>query len=138
MRPPQQQAPSLAYPDLEQAVAFHQELARRLGAEDCGPINEAKLKGALERARDTVQHQRGDIITIAAFMFFGLVRDAPFGKGSTETGLALVLAFLMRHGVMIDTEDEELAGLTLAIADGQVFAGMLEQWMREYSGRGGF
>ncbi len=138
MRPPQQQGPALAYPDLEQAVAFHQELARRLGAQDWGPVNEGKLKSALERARDTVQHQRGDLITIAAFLFFGLVRDTPFGKGSTETGLALVLAFLMRHGVMIDTEDEELAGLTLAVADGQVFAGMLEQWMREYTGRGMF
>ena len=137
MRPPGQ-APAMAYPDYDQAVAFHQELAKRLGAEDWGPINEPRLKGALERARDTVQHQRGDIITIAAFMFFGLVRDAPFGKGSTETGLALTLAFLMRHGVMIDTEDEELAGISLGVADGQVFAGMVEQWMREYAGRGMF
>ena len=66
----------------------------------------------------------------------GLVRDAPFGKGSTETGLALTLAFLMRHGVMIDAEDEEIAGISLGMADGQVFAGMVEMWMREYIGRG--
>lgn len=135
MRPPGQ-APQMAFPDVDQAVAFHHELARRMGATDWGPINEAKLKGCLERSRDTVQHQRGDIITIAAFMMFGLIRDAPFGKGSTETGLALTMAFLMRHGVLIDAEDEEVAGISLGMADGQVFAGMVEMWMREYAGRG--
>jgi prophage maintenance system killer protein len=132
------QPPPIAYPDAEQAREFHLELARRMGATDWGPINEAKLKSSLDRARDTLQHQRGDIITMAAFMFFGLVRDAPFGKGSTETGLALTLAFLLRHGIAIDAEDEEIAGITLGMADGQVFAGMVEMWMREYIGRGMF
>lgn len=133
MRPPDQR-PQMAYPDYDQAVAFHENLARRLGATDWGPINEGRLRSSLERAKDAVQHQRGDLITIAAFMFFGLVRDAPFGKGSTETGLALTLAFLMRHGVGLDAEDEELAGISLGVAQGEVFAGMIEMWMREYAG----
>lgn len=133
MRPPEQR-PQLAYPDVEQAIAFHGELAKRLGATDWGPVNEQRLRSSLERAKDTLGQGRGDLITIAAFMFFGLVRDQPFGKGSAETGLALTLAFLLRHGVGLEAEDEELAGITLGIAAGDVFAGMIEMWMREYAG----
>ncbi|MPZ13854.1 MAG: hypothetical protein GEU73_05430 [Chloroflexi bacterium] len=130
MRQPDR-APSIAYPEVDQAVAFHAELGKRLGATEWGPVNEPRLRSALDRAKDAVTHQRGDIISIAAFMFFGLVRDQPFGKGSTETGLALTLAFLLRHGVAIEAEDEDLAGISLGTAEGQVFAGMIEMWMRE-------
>ena len=133
-----QGAPSLAYPDAEQAAAFHAELGLRLGAEEWGPINENKLKASLERAKDTLQRGgQGDIVTIAAFMLFGLIRDEPFGKGSTEAGLCLTLAFLLRHGVAIEVEPEELAGISLAIQDGQVFAAMIEQWMRAYAAPAG-
>ena len=133
MRPPDQGGGrSLAFPDYDQAVAFHNALAERMGAEDWGPIEEQRLKSALERAHQATA-QRGDLISSGAFMLFGLIRDKPFGKGSIETGLALTLAFLMRHGAGVEAPDEEIAGISIGISEGEVYAGMVEMWLREYA-----
>jgi len=121
----------LIYPELEQAVAFHHALLDRLGAEPSGAIDEARLRATLDRSRQVVEQQRGDIVTIASFLLFGLIKDKPFGAASTRTGLALTLAFLLRNGAMIDAPAEELAGISIGIEEGEVYAGMVEMWMRE-------
>lgn len=121
----------LIYPDYEQAVAFHRALLQRLGAEPAGAIDEPRLRSTLERARQVVEQQRGDIVTIASFLLFGLVKDQAFGAGSTRTGLALTLAFLLRNGAAIVAPDEEVAGVAIGIQQGEVYAGMVEMWMRE-------
>jgi prophage maintenance system killer protein len=120
-----------AFPDYEQVVAFHEALMERLGLENEGITNEARLRGTLERARTVAQGGRGDLVTMASFLIFGLIRDQCFGKASIQTGIALTLAFLYRNGVALMTEQEEIAGLGLGIAQGEVFAGMIEMWMRE-------
>ena len=126
-----QQRPSLAFPDFDQTVAFHEALMERLGLESEGVTNEARLRGTLDRARQVAQGGRGDIVTMAAFLVFGLIKDETFGRYSVQTGLALTIAFLLRNGVPLVVEQEELAGLGLGIAQGEVFAGMIEMWMRE-------
>jgi len=120
-----------AFPEFEQAVAFHHILMERLGVAEPGTIDEPRLRSSLDRATQMVQGGRGDIISLASFMLFGLVRDKPFGEHSTQTGVALTLAFLLRNGVAIMAEPEEIAGLGIAVARGEVYAGMLEMWMRE-------
>ncbi len=104
---------------------------RRLGIESQGVTNEARLRGTLERARSVAQGQRGDLVTMAAFLAFGLIRDQCFGRTSIQTGLALMLAFLYRNGVTLMADQEEVAGVGIGIAQGEVFAGMVEMWMRE-------
>src|SRR6266540_3956478 len=121
----------LIYPEIEQAIAFHHALLERLGGGPSGPIHEPRLRSTLERSRQMVDQQRGDIITIASFLLFGLIKDKAFGPGSTRTGLALTLAFLLRNGAAIVAEDEELAGISIGIEQGEVYAGMIEMWMRE-------
>jgi prophage maintenance system killer protein len=120
-----------AFPDYDQVVAFHEELMKRLGLPNEGVTNEARLKGTLERAKTVAAGQRGDLVTMASFLVFGLIRDQCFGSVSLQTGLALTLAFLYRNGVALQAEQEEIAGLGLGIAQGEVFAGMIEMWMRE-------
>ena len=124
-----------AYPDAAQATAFHNMLMERLGVDDPGTIEQPKLRASLDRAAQMIQGGRGDIISLSAFLLFGLVRDKAFGERSTQTGVALTLAFLIRNGVILDVEPDEIAGLGIAVARGEVFAGMLEMWMRE-SARG--
>lgn len=124
-----------AYPDAAQAMAFHTMLMERLSVEDPGTVDQAKLRSSLDRAAQMIQGGRGDIISLAAFLLFGLVRDKAFGERSTQTGVALTLAVLARNGVALAVDPEEVAGLGLAVAQGEVFAGMLEMWLRE-SARG--
>ena len=119
------------YPDVDQAIAFHGAVMQRLGITDLDAPDPARLRSTLERAQSTVQHQRGDIVTLASFLLFGLIRDKPFGKGSTQTGIALTLAVLLRNGVAVVAPEEEIAGVGLGIAQGEVYAGMVEMWLRD-------
>jgi prophage maintenance system killer protein len=119
------------YPDVDQALRFHEELMRRLGVEITEQPNEARLKSSLDRAIQMAQTQRGDMISLTAFLLYGLIRDRPFGTGSAQTGMALTMAFLLRNGAMLVASDEEVAGVALSISRGEVFIGMLEPWLRE-------
>jgi prophage maintenance system killer protein len=120
-----------AYPDVDQAVRFHYELMQRLGKEVTEPPNEAKVKSTLDRAIQMAQTQRGDMISLTAFLLYGLIRDKPFGPGSGQTGMALTMAFLLRNGAMLIASDDEVAGVAMSIGRGEVFIGMLEPWLRE-------
>jgi prophage maintenance system killer protein len=45
--------------------------------------------------------------------------------------MALTLTFLMRHGVVIAAPMEDLVEVSAAISGGQIYLGVLDQWMRE-------
>ena len=94
--------------------------------------NAVKFTGLFDR-NPAAAHgfNNGDIVTIASFLLFGLVKDQPFGGRSTRTGLALTLAFLLRNGAAVAAPDEELAGVAIGIAAGEVYAGMVEMWLRD-------
>jgi prophage maintenance system killer protein len=120
-----------SYPDVDQAIRFHYELMQRLGKEVTEAPNETRVKSTLDRAIQMAQTQRGDMVSLTAFLMYGLIRDKPFGPGSAQTGMALTMAFLLRNGAMMIASDEEVAGVTLSIGRGEVFIGMLEPWLRE-------
>lgn len=122
---------SLAYPDCDQATAFHRALMQRLGTEAPEAADDVRLRATLERAQQAAQQQRGDIITLAASLLFGIIRDRPFGKQSVQTGSALTLAFLLRNGVAVVAPQEEVAGVALAIAQGEIYTAMVEMWLRD-------
>src|SRR5690242_14790166 len=66
---------SFPFPDVPQAIAFHQLLMQRLGIGELDSPDENRLRSTLDRAHSTVQHQRGDVVTLASFLLFGLIRD---------------------------------------------------------------
>jgi prophage maintenance system killer protein len=119
------------YPDVDQAVRFHHALLAKLGIEAIEPVNETRLKTSLDRAKMAAEQQRGDIITLATMLLYGLIRDEPFGPASAQTGMALTLAFLLRNGVALYAPEEEITAVGVAVSRGELFVGMLEPWMRE-------
>jgi prophage maintenance system killer protein len=119
------------FPDYDQAIAFHAILMERLGVQDPDAVDEPKLRSALNRSQAAAQNGRGDVVTVAAFLFFELIRGRAFGSRSTQTGIALMLAFLLRNGVAVSAENEEIAGVGRGIARGEVYTGVVEQWLRE-------
>ena len=121
----------LAFPELEQALALYDGLMARLNIAEPPPADAQKLKTALDRAKQYAERQRGDILTLAGPMLFELIKAQPFGAHSDQAGLALTLVFLMRHGVVIAAPPEDLAGVCGAISSGQLYMGMLDQWMRQ-------
>lgn len=103
----------------------------QLAVEDPGSADEQKLRSALNRSQAAAQQGRADVVTIAAFLLFELIRSQAFGRGSTQTGIALTLAFLLRSGVSVNASNEEIAGVGLGIARGEIYTGIVEQWLRE-------
>jgi len=120
-----------ALPEVSQALALYGELMSRLHVVDAPSADEPKLKMALDRARQYADRQRGDILTLAGPLLFELIKAKPFGNRSEQAGLVLTLAFLMRHGVVIAAPPEDLANICAGISGGQLYMGMLDQWMRE-------
>jgi len=120
----------MAYPEYEQAVAFHRALMQRLNITDADEPNEQRLRASLDRARQLGGAQRGDLVMTACALMFELIKAEAYGNYSKQGGMALTLAFLLRHGAAVNAEDEELAGVAFAIAEGKVFVGMLDQWLR--------
>lgn len=119
------------YPDVDQAVRFHHALMARLGIEETESVNETRLSSSLDRAKMMAEQQRGDIVTLATMLLYGLIRDEPFGSASAQTGMALTLAFLLRNGVALYAPEDEITAVGVAITRGELFVGMLEPWMRE-------
>lgn len=123
--------PPPAYPTYDQTVSFHYALMERLGLGQSGVANEAKLRAALDRTLQAAQGQRGDLVMLASFLMFNMIREKPFEKGNAETGVALSLAFLLRNGGMVMAPDEEVAGVGIGVLEGGVYVGMVEQWLRD-------
>ena len=119
------------YPEYEQAVAFHHALMERLGVSGSAEPDERRLRSALDRARQVTDQQGADLVSAASFLLYGLIKEQPFGERSAQTGMALTLAFLLRHGAALDVPNEEITGVSLGIAEGGVFVGMVEMWLRE-------
>ena len=120
-----------AYPDVEQSVAFHRALLHRLGLGEPGEVDESKLRATLDRALAAARDQRGDIIWLASYLLFELVRGKIFSKANTQTGIALTLAFLYRNGAIVTVPDEEIIGLGMGINEGGVYVAMVEMWLRD-------
>ena len=120
-----------AFPEVSQALALYGELMARMNVADAPSADEQKLKTALDRARQYAERQRGDILTLAGPMLFELIKAKPFGSRSNQAGVALTMAFLMRHGVVIAAPPEDLVDICAGISGGQIYMGVLDQWMRE-------
>jgi prophage maintenance system killer protein len=103
----------------------------RLNVMDRPEPDERKLKAAIDRAKSVAEGQRSDLINAASFLLFDLIRNEPFGPRSAQVGMALTLAFLLRHGAAVDVPNEELVGVSYGVVHGQVFVGMVEMWLRD-------
>ena len=123
--------PGLGVPDVQQALALYAALMERLAVASPAAADEPRLQSSLDRAQQMAEQQRGDIVTPASSLLFGLIKDRPFGPQSPRAGMAITLAFLARNGLAVDVADEELVGVGRAIAQGEVYTAMVEMWLRD-------
>ena len=122
----------IIFPDVPQAIAFHKELMERLGRTDAAEVDRQAPTAVLGRMNEIIKSGEGDLFWVAAEFFFDSVRTQPFGSGSNQTAVALMLAFLLRNGIFIAPPDEEeIMGLVQAVADGAVYIAMVEEWLRQ-------
>ncbi|MFC2336859.1 MAG: type II toxin-antitoxin system death-on-curing family toxin [Negativicutes bacterium] len=71
-----------------------------------------------------------DIITKAARLCFGLVKDHPFRDGNKRTALHSMLVFLAVNDLEIEYTPQEIEDIILAVADGSIGSEALSAWLK--------
>lgn len=125
----------ISYPTYDDVVAFHVGLMQRLHEGYYGVSSESLLQSAIERPRMAAQFEDADLIRQAVHLLWGLVQNHPFVQGNKRTGVALAFALLLRNGLNVVAEQEDVVALGLAVAAGQMDVGVVDAWLRERTER---
>ena len=72
-----------------------------------------------------------DLAAKAAALMHSLVLNHPFVDGNKRVGVAAAELFLECNASTLEASDEELEGLTLAVAEGKVAVEALAIWFRQ-------
>ena len=73
-----------------------------------------------------------DMIQKAARLGFGLINNHPFLDGNKRIGAHAMIAFLEVNSVSLDYEDDELIGIIIAVAAGELSDEDLVFWLRNH------
>ena len=98
-----------------------------------GVISEELLASALERPVMAVQYEEADLLRQAAHLLWGIIRNHPFRQGNKRTGVALAFAFLLRNGIDIVADQEEVIELGLGVAERRLDVDQVDKWLREHA-----
>jgi death-on-curing protein len=72
-----------------------------------------------------------DLVEMAAALFESLLMNHPFVDGNKRVGAHACVLFLLVNDVEPSFSSAELAGITLAVARGEVSAEALAIWLRQ-------
>lgn len=103
------------------------KLTVRLTGGSLGMVNEANLHFVCERAKQL----KGNLHKTAAHYFYWLAYKAhAFTDGNKRTALDAMMVFLELNGYTLKTNNEELVGLALTTARGEMTLREVEAWIK--------
>ena len=120
------------YLSVEQVLALHQALVGQFGGAS-GVRDRGSLESAVARPATTFggEDLYGDLAAKAAALMHSLVLNHPFVDGNKRVGVAAAELFTEFNASTLEASDEELEGLTLAVAEGKVAVEALAIWFRQ-------
>ena len=111
-----------------EAVQF--DLIRTFGGMP-GLRDEHALEAALARAPQRCAYEpEADIAALAAAYGFGLAGDHPFVDGNKRVAFVTMAVFAGLNGYEIEAPEDEVVGILLALAAGEVSEPELATWVR--------
>jgi len=115
-----------------QILALHQALLRAFGGRR-GLRDRGALEASLARPFATFDGEDlyPDAAAKAAALVHSLVSNHPFVDGNKRVGAAAAELFLEVNGWSLNTQDDDLEEITLAVARGEVAAEALMIWLRQ-------
>ena len=121
---------------LAEVLEIHQDqVARYGGASGIRDINLLKSALAMPSATYSGEFLHTDVYEMAAAYLFHLVRNHPFLDGNKRVGAVAAMVFLALNGYDLDTPEDDLAEMVLAVARGEVnkaeVAVFIRRWCRE-------
>lgn len=91
------------------------------------------LESALERPRNRFQYDpEADLPSLAAAYGFGISSNHPFLDGNKRVAFQAMYLFLGLNGFRIDSSEEEVVTLILALASGNLDEPSLAAWIRHH------
>ncbi len=107
--------------DLDHVLRTHRSLIDRYGgAEGVRDVGLLQAAIAMPQASFGGEFLHKDVFEMAAAYLYHIVQNHPFLDGNKRTGAAAAIVFLAINGVDLQDENDGLADLTLAVAEGKV------------------
>ena len=74
-----------------------------------------------------------DLREMAAAYLFHIVQNHPFVDGNKRTGVVVALVFLALNGIEIDADEQILAKMVPAVAEGAAGKATIADFFRKYT-----
>ena len=118
----------------EQILMLHRELINAFGGED-GIRDTGALESAINAPFQTFDGIAlyPSLISKAARLCFGIVKNHPFIDGNKRTGAHCMLVFLALNNIELEYADGELISIVLDMASGKTDSGDLRQWLSDHA-----
>jgi death-on-curing protein len=119
---------------LEDILRIHRDQIERygggLGVRDQGLLESAI---AMPQAGMGGRYYHTDLHEMGAAYLYHLTKNHPFIDGNKRVGTAAALVFLDLNGVPVEATDEEIADLTLGVAEGKIAKSTIAEFFRKHS-----
>lgn len=113
--------------------AIHTSQVKEHGG-SLGLRDKGLLDSALDRPRNRFHYEpEADLIDLAAFYGFGLVRNHPFVDGNKRVAFQAMYVFLGLNGLRIEAAEPEVVRIILALAAGELQERDLSEWLRQHT-----
>ncbi len=123
----------IVYISFVEAVVFHIELMIYLGETRYGVFDRSLIESALARPQQAAAYDNADLLSQAATLCFGLIKNHPWVGGNKRTATALTERFLKLNRVEINASISEILELIYAIESGQWDLTEIELWLRQHT-----
>jgi death-on-curing protein len=105
--------------DIEKVTRIHRSLIEKYGGReglrDAGLLHSAI---AMPQASFGGEALHNDLFEMAAAYLYHIVQNHPFVDGNKRSGAAAAIVFLAMNGVELQADEDGLAVITLAVAEG--------------------
>lgn len=120
------------YLSYAEAVVVHIELMRHLGETRYGVFDRTLIESALARPQQSATYESADLLSQAASLLYGLIKNHPWVGGNKRTATTLTQLFLRRNGFRIVAAADDLIELVLAIEADRWQSDDIEAWLRSH------
>jgi death-on-curing protein len=122
----------VVYLSLVEAVLAHVELMRYLGETRYGVFDRALVESTLARPQQAAAYESADLLTQAATLLYGLVKNHPWVGGNKRTATLLTQLFLRRNGFKIVATVEDTLEVVLAVEADEWQTKEIVTWLRSH------
>lgn len=122
-----------AFLALDEVLALHADQIERYGGSP-GLRDVELLESALAAPRATFGggFLHTTLPEMAAAYLFHIVRNHPFVDGNKRAGLAAAIAFLGLNDLWLEADEDEIAELVIAVADGRLGKAEIAVFVKEH------